>query len=356
MEDSGQSDTKTLQTPAHISSLAFDHRGHLFAGSDDGTVRLYDLATYKVSKAIRGLKSEVSSIACFERSGVEWSDAWIACGRKILSFQMDIEKLIMTAEDASLTFQVCEDEEDVLNEISFDGSKKNLAFSTDSGSVGVLDLTTKKAVKMKIKHANICANVKFIPDRPREIVSSGYDETLLHFDSLQGSVLSKRKMPLVDSTVDGMALSPPFIMCTAISPAGVLAAGLGDGRLWLGFGGEKSSSTKNTGKKRARKWNGLSEEGEIGPKKIADGPVIAAAFIDNDTLAVSTLLGTVKVLRMIRVEDGELPQIKEIREIKTEAIEKVNTLAVLGTKIAIGGFAKDGKGIIVIWDGNFIGE
>ncbi|KAL0066411.1 hypothetical protein AAF712_006453 [Marasmius tenuissimus] len=71
-------------------------------------------------------------------------------------------------------------------------------------------------------------------------------------------------------------------MCTAISPAGALAAGLADGRLWMGFGGEKSASPKPPGKKRARKWNGLAEEGEI-VEKVADGPVVAAAFIDADS-------------------------------------------------------------------------
>ncbi|KAG7092672.1 hypothetical protein E1B28_009007 [Marasmius oreades] len=240
------------------------------------------------------------------------------------------------------------------NQISFDGGKKNLAFSTDSGNAGVLDLTTKKVVKMKTKHTNICANVKFIPDRPREIVSSGYDETLLHFDGLQGSLLSRRKMPPIDSTVDGMTLSPPFITCTAISPAGVLAAGLADGRLWLGFGGEKTSTPKSAGKRRARKWNGLSEESELGPQKIADGPIVAANFIDSDILVVSTLLGTIKIFRLLREKDGEVPQLEEVLEIQAKTIEKVNALAIHGARIAIGGFAKDGKGVIVIWDENTV--
>ncbi|KAJ8079072.1 hypothetical protein PM082_013359 [Marasmius tenuissimus] len=186
--------TRVLQTPAHISSLAVGHASHLFAGSDDGTVRLYDLSTFKVLKAIRGLDAEVSSIACAKRPGVEMRDAWIACGGNILSFQMDSPKMILNSEDATSVIRVCQNEDDVLNEISFDSSKRNLGFSTDSGLVGVLDVTTKQVVEMKTKHTSICANIKFIPDRPREIVSSGYDQTLFHFDSLQGSLLSQRKI------------------------------------------------------------------------------------------------------------------------------------------------------------------
>ena len=38
----------------------------------------------------------------------------------------------------------------------------------------------------------ICGTVKFIPDRPRELVSGGYDTAILHFDFLQGNLLSRR--------------------------------------------------------------------------------------------------------------------------------------------------------------------
>ncbi|EEB96961.1 hypothetical protein MPER_03813, partial [Moniliophthora perniciosa FA553] len=93
--------SKILQTPAHISALALGHVGHLFAGCDDGTLRLYDLSTYKALKAIRNLPAEISSIACQKRAGVESRDAWVACGQKIYLFQMDPSKMIMTPEDAT---------------------------------------------------------------------------------------------------------------------------------------------------------------------------------------------------------------------------------------------------------------
>lgn len=50
---------------------------------DDGILRVYDLSSFKVLKAIRGLKNEVSSIACFKRPGSELRDAWIACGSNV---------------------------------------------------------------------------------------------------------------------------------------------------------------------------------------------------------------------------------------------------------------------------------
>ena len=37
----------------------------------------------------------------------------------------------------------------------------------------------------------ISGAVKFIPDRPSEIVSGGYDCALFHFDFVQGALLSR---------------------------------------------------------------------------------------------------------------------------------------------------------------------
>ena len=91
---------KTLQIPAPVSALSFGVPGHLFAGSgtynitiqlqlmsllsiDDGTLRVYDLSTFRVIKAIRGLGEEVSSIVCMKRTGSMLRDAWVAHGTKV---------------------------------------------------------------------------------------------------------------------------------------------------------------------------------------------------------------------------------------------------------------------------------
>jgi len=79
-------------------------------------------------------------------------------------------------------------------------------------------------------------------------------------------------------------LAPPFIMSMAMSPTGLMAVGLSDGRLWLGCGGQKAS-----GKKKTRKWSGLDKDGEIAIK-VAEGPIVAMAFDDSGILTISTLL------------------------------------------------------------------
>ncbi|KAF8831115.1 hypothetical protein HHX47_DHR1000080 [Lentinula edodes] len=315
---------KTLNTPAPISSFDFGHAGHLFAGSDDGTLRVYDLSSFKVLKAVRGLKNEVSSIACFKRSGSEFRDAWVACGNQvqvlqsystrarrltlflaqIFLFKMDMSSMIATAEDAILSLRLTEDD-DVLNEV--------------------------------------CACVKFVPDRPREIVSAGYDETFLHFEFREGAILSQQKISFSQNT-EGVSLSPPFILSTAFSSTGILAAGTADGSLWIGLGGQKVHS--KTKSKRYRKWNGLSDGEKQIFIKVVDGPIVAIP----DILTTSTLLGSIAQWRINSETSDRDKNIKELWRKKGIALEKVNALVTNDTKIVIGGFSKDGKGIIEIWD------
>jgi len=73
-----------------------------------------------------------------------------------------------------------------------------------------------------------------------------------------------------------MALSPPFIMSLAVSSTGVIAAGTADGRLLIGFGGEKGSTTDAKTKKKAKKakrWNGFDQDESL-LIKVAEGPIV----------------------------------------------------------------------------------
>ncbi|KAJ7444934.1 WD40-repeat-containing domain protein [Mycena latifolia] len=345
----------TLHTPSPISAIAFGHSGHLFAGSgaltdastDDGSLRVYDLSSFKVCRAVSGLPTEVSSIVCFKRPGSDLRDVWLACGRHAYSFQMDSPKLVQMAGDATAVIELCE-AEDILNELAMNPGKTHLAFSTDSGLVGVVDLLSKIVSKMKTSHSSICGIVRFIPDRPREIVSGGYDSSLLHFDWAQGTVLTRREIPPFP-IADGMSLSPPFVMSAALGTTGVMAAGTADGRLWLGLGGEKGPQTKSTKKKRSRKWEGLNPDDEL-LEKIAEGPIVAMAFSSPSTVTLSSLLGSIAQYRIVRANNAV--QLVKIFQGQTRDITKVNALIIDSDekRVVIAGLTKDTKGAIEIWN------
>ena len=92
---------------------------------------------------------------------------------KALLFNFDSPKMILSLADTSETLVLGEHEEDVLNEVSsiilfapfnypkkiiqitLSSNKKTLAYTTDAGTVGVVDLSTKKPFNMKVKHANV---------------------------------------------------------------------------------------------------------------------------------------------------------------------------------------------------------
>ncbi|KAF8197518.1 WD40-repeat-containing domain protein [Pholiota molesta] len=334
---------RTLNNPSHVASLAFGHAGHLFAGSDDGSLRVYDLSSYKVLKAVRALGAEVSSIVPVKRAGSELRDAWIAHGQKVSRFQMESPKMIQTLDDALLTLEVGETEDDILNELALNADKSRLAFTMDSGVVGVIDLSDNTVTKMETKHENISATIKFVPDRPRELVSGGYDTVLLHFDWAQGKVLSRRQMePYVAS--GNMALAPPFIMSMAMSNTGVLAAGTADGHLWIGFGGEKGSASK----KKAKKWEGLDESKAL-LIKVAEGPIVAMAFSDARKLIISTLMGVITYYQLNYDEEGGSVVLQQLWHHESKSVQKVNALLADDKRIIVGGFGKNDRGIIEVW-------
>jgi len=226
-------------------------------------------------------------------------------------------------------------------------NKSHLAFSMDSGIVGVVDLSTKVVSRMNPKHESICGSVKFIPDRPREIVSGGYDTEILHFDFVQGIVLSRLKIPPCP-VVGGMGLAPPFIMSTAMSSAGIMAAGTADGQLWLGFGGEKRPKPGAPKKKRPKKWEGLRDEDELAIK-VAEGPIVAMAFDDSGILTISTLLGVITRYCLIYDQEEGNIELDKTWQKQTKRIEKVNALVVDEKRVIIGGLTTDGCGIFEIW-------
>ena len=78
----------------------------------------------------------------------------------------------------------------------------------------------------------------------------------------------------------GVSLSPPFVLSTAVSSTGIVAAGLADGRVWIGIGGEKRPAAPGSGgkQKRSRKWEGLKENEGLSAK-VAEGPVVGLCVV-----------------------------------------------------------------------------
>lgn len=331
--------------PVGLSALSYGSQDVLSVGSVDGCLRLYRLPGIRVVKAIRGLGDEVSSIrwplACAEDQG----EVWIASGIRAYKFQLNALHAIqpIAAQDASSKFDIGQDADDVLNDLCMSDNKKYLAFSADSGTIGVINTVTNEIARMKAKHDSICSSVKFIPDRPNEIVSGGYDSALLHFDIHQKKLLSRFDLTAPAPT-SGVSLSPPFVLSIAVSPSGLLAAGIADGRVWLGAGGDKSAPSS----KRSRKWEGLSSSSGSWVQ-VADGPVVAVSFANENTLLICSLLGCLKAYSLV-YDSAKTLNTKLIWDSDVKEVAKVNAIAVNDRWLVVGGLTRDGKGVLEIWD------
>lgn len=253
----------------------------------------------------------------------------------------------MNLDDAIASRQLGVNDEDAVNQLAINSNASHLAFCLDSGAVGVLAIAPNHEITiMKTTHENISSCVHFIPDRPNELLSFGYDHNILHFEYRQQTILSRRQITPV-AQGDGMSLSPPFVICSDISSSGIAAAGTADGQLWVGSGGEKVPS-RQQGRKKSRKWQGLDQEYEL-LQRIAEGPIVALCFVEARVLAYSTLLGGVNLCRVLS-EPNEPPRIKVISQKQTTVVHKVNALTMGDNQLYIAGLSKDIKGVIETWE------
>ncbi|KAF7985125.1 hypothetical protein HWV62_9043 [Athelia sp. TMB] len=283
-----------------------------------------------------------------------------------LNISLDSPAMILGPHDASQTIALGDHAEDVLNSIALNHNASKVAWTSDEGNVGVLDLVTLKSTRMRVKHANVRSLYRAMASeeltlttdmwehRPGELVSGGYDCALLHFDTSLGSLLSRFDVSAAVPPESGVSLSPPFILSTALSPAGILAAGTADGRILLGTAGEKLVAKKGKGGRRSRKWEGLKEDG-MRIIKAAEGPIVAMTFVGTGVLLSCTLLGSLMLHRIVRPatdENGdESVELAKGWSKETCGIAKVNAIAFVPAteggkiKVAVGGVGKNGKGI-----------
>ncbi|CAE7057353.1 unnamed protein product [Rhizoctonia solani] len=338
----------SFEAPAGFTALTFTATGVLLAGSEDGSLRVYNLsptAQRTLCKAIKGLPDEVGGICCQHSKlpPVALGKVWVASGKRISLFDLDSDELVIRSQEAQEVVTLVEDdgdEDNVLNQIAV--SKDMIAYSCDSGVVGVYDIQTKKRRVMKATHSNV-------------VVSGGYDAQLLHFDTSTGSVLSRLDIAALTSTGDSpISFGPPFLYSVTIDSNGAMAAGTADGRVIVARGGEKGQGNRPN----RRKWNGLDVD-MVSQYHIAEGPVIGVAWVGPCELLSVTLRGRVKHFRLPEAQQKtgsaiDNMDIQPLWETNTTKVDKVNCLSAFATPegvlhIAIGGLAPTGRGCVEVW-------
>ena len=158
----------------------------------------------------------------------------------------------------------------------------------------------------------------------------------------------------------GISSLPPFIVSLAVSPSGVVAAGTADGRVWVGLGGEKpSSSSQNVSspsntnkKKRTRKWSGLNAE-EGFETKVGEGMITGLVFTSPERVVSCALNGKMVEHELVRPNaQGQAGGLREVKEWMSESCMKLDSLTYCAASgcVAVGGLHKDAKkGALELW-------
>ncbi|KAH8116886.1 WD40 repeat-like protein [Phellopilus nigrolimitatus] len=347
--------TTTFIVPEHATTAAFNGDGILLvlgSGNFNLLIRFYQPPESKVKRAIRGLGASVSSFIFGAQDG---SDCWVACGKSIFHFDLNTLKMIYTREDADYVKDIGQDDEDAINQAILSATRAYLACTTDSGAVYVMDMQTRELMKMKTSHTSIAWTAAFIPDRPNELVTGGYDCALLLFDFKLGTLLLRLEIAAAPALAPGISSLPPFITSLAVSTQGIIAAGTADGRIWIGLGGEKQASGSSKKKKKSRKWGGLSE-GDGFFTKMDENLVAALHFVAPDQLISCSLHGKLAFHRLVRSgnANSESPRggLKTTWTIQTSSCSKVDMLSYDAhcRRFAVSGLHKDQKhGTLELW-------
>ncbi|KAG9025336.1 hypothetical protein FRB95_010259 [Tulasnella sp. JGI-2019a] len=367
---------KVLKCGSPCTAVAFSPRSDppfLLVGSEDGALRCYASPFDRVHRAVKALGEEISCVAfdCSKDDTSSDRSCWIACGTEVLKFDLyHAGKLILSRMDVKTVTRVLQGrgEDDVLNEIAVYGPQ--MAFTSDAGVVGVHGTKSGLKTLMKTKHSRICSSVKFVPNTSgREIVSAGYDCTLLHHDTTTGTTHSRRDIPPALASAESVSMCPPFILSVSMSEMGTIATSTADGRVWIGkapFVGPNGG--KPTPGKQI-KWKGLSKLDNQSQREftIAQGPVTAIEIVSIggiEFLFTLSLSGRLQVHRIPSLatppgdDNEERAALPSIWERSTKSVIKTNGLAcspatrvegVNGRWIAIGGVGAGSKGFVEMW-------
>lgn len=211
-------DINCLDTKYNDSNL-------LVSGSDDETIRLWDLRTNKTQKCfLRCFNAPIESTRFGFKNDYS---LYAASHQQIYTFDIRMGEVLITTPIGKLDLAV-DDLNDEINAMELHPKQDFLAVSDDSGAVTVfpLDFTNTPILvneagvrfkKLTRKHTSVVGALSFRPKSQREIISGGFDCQSCLWDFSRGRPLNS-----VLFTTGASSTSPETQQPTSISPMNII--------------------------------------------------------------------------------------------------------------------------------------
>ncbi|KAI9329348.1 WD40-repeat-containing domain protein [Obelidium mucronatum] len=332
-----------------VLDLAADSDGRRVAsGSQDGSVRLFDVAAG--AGAVVGRVDGFAAAVCF----VDAHTVAAACGRRLAVFDA-------RAPPAAAVWAFAAADE--INAVArADAATPYAAVADDSGAVAVVDWRAAAAPPALFKawsaHDNLCLAAAFVPGRPWDLWTAGFDCKVRRWDFSNGACLEDWAMNApADADADADAaqtINPPFVQSLAISSHGRrVAAALGNGSIAFFDRAIVAPPPSTASKKKKKKsvphsrsllpvhsWSCTALQFTKDPVSLVDDAILVSGGLDG---------------KLGLIQCGQTPEEFSIKSL-TDIYRKVDTLLCLPptdghVNVLVGGCALDKRkqGDIDFW-------
>ena len=233
--------------PVTCFEIAVGQKDLVLSGSEDKSVRLWDIRTLRTSKCMTGCFSDTVEALKY---GVDPNLVYAASGCSVFLFDLRFEGVICKDSRAEVS---CGETGDDINSIAINSKGDLLAVAMDNGLINLIPLQPKgifcensgstRYKRLSRVHTNIVNCINFKRNNPRELLSGGFDcigcvwevdrgrpKVSIKFQQLERTDGGEDDAAALGSNNPMQIVNPPFVMSmNYICDGRCVVAALGDG-------------------------------------------------------------------------------------------------------------------------------